>query len=312
MNISYRRPICTDTAVCMCFFSPAGFQRPKDNFLHIKKLLDNAKIPTFTIECVIGNQEPFLKDPTVQVKSNSYLFYKEQLYNLLVPRIPEQYTKLIFIDADIIFSDPGWIDRISEALKTHDILQPFQTAFWMSHCSSIYAKTCESTVYAICNNLETDGRTLIGNYHPGFSFAMTRDYFTKIGGFFDKCVFGSGDSMFCNLFMKKLGFILTTRSIDEEYEKWLEKAITVPMKFTYLPFTVYHMYHGSLVTRQYNSRYGLFKDYADTPFDSLFSVNSDGVYEVHDDKLNKILKDYFKSRNEDDVPFTYSRFRLQK
>lgn len=309
MDVIYKTPTRTDIAVCMCFFSPAGFQRPKQNFLNVEKMLTLARIPTFTIECLIGDQDPLLKNPTVQVKSNSYLFYKEQLYNLLVPKIPEQYTKLIFIDADIVFDDPSWVDKISNTLDRYDIIQPFKTAIWTSHCQKFYTKISESSVYAICTRVETDPRTYFGQYHPGFSFAMTRDYFTKIGGFFDKCVFGSGDSMFCNLFIKKAGFILTTRSIDEEYEKWLANALAVPIKFTYLPFKVYHMYHGSLIQRQYNSRYVLFKDYADTPFDSLFYVNSDGVYEVYDPKLNQILKEYFLSRNEDFVDFRYSRFQ---
>lgn len=309
MDIVYITPTCRDTAVCMCFFSPAGFKNPKENFLYVEKLLKRSSIPTFTIECVIGTQTPLLQNPTVQVRSNSYLFYKEQLYNLLVPKIPAQYTKLVFIDADIIFDDKKWIDKISIALDVYDVIQPFEKCIWLSHYRGMFMKQSVSTVYAISKKLEEEPLNLINRYHPGFSFAMTRSYFTKIGGFFDKCVFGSGDSMFCNLFIKKPGFILTIKSIDTEYEKWLEKALHVPIKFTYLPFTVYHMYHGSLIKRQYGSRYGMFRDYADTPFDSLFYVNSDGVYEPRDKKLNQILKGYFMSRNEDEIiQSTYSRF----
>lgn len=311
MNIQYSTPTCTDTAVCMCFFSPAGFQKPKQNLLYVEKLLRDANIPTFTIECVIGDQKPVIENPTVQVKSNTYLFYKEQLYNLLVPKIPEQYTKLIFIDADILFSNSQWVDRVSNALDTYDIVQPFQTAKWFDYDNKTVIQTRKGTLFGLEVDKIPPADIANDKYHPGFTVAMRRSYFDKIHGFFDKCIFGGGDTMFCNTFVKKPNFKTFVNFITYEYIKWFQHATNVSCKFSYMPFTVYHLYHGKLVDRQYISRYERLQEFKDVPFDSLFFVNQQGLYETTNEKLNQIMKDFFHSRNEDYEPSkqVYSRFR---
>ena len=296
MNLPYKRPTCTDIAVCMCFFSPAGFQRPKQNFLQIEKSLQKAKIPTFTIECVIGNQTPLLTNPTLRVRSDSCLFYKEQLYNLLVPKIPEQYTKLIFIDADIIFDNPHWVDMISKSLDKYDVVQPFENAIWTGSYYGSTLRVAKSLFFAIKTNVNEND---LPYYHTGFSFAMTRKYLTSIGGFFDKCIIGGGDSSFTSLFYKVPLQYAYAKSIRTEYCTWLENARQVPKKFTYLPMTVTHLYHGSIENRQYIARHQLLD--AIESWDDAIYTNQDGVYELKDKDMNDIMKRYFVLRREDDV-----------
>jgi hypothetical protein len=305
MDTKYSTPQCKDIAVCMCFFSPAGFQKPKQNFLYIKSLLDKAKIPTFTAECVIGNQVPLISNPTIQVRSNSCLFYKEQLYNLLVPKIPQQYTKLIFIDADIIFNKRDWVDQISRSLNIYDVVQPFETAIWMGSYYGITLRNVNSFFFGILTNVKNDE---LFNYHSGFSFAMTRTFLTKIGGFFDKCIVGGGDTSFCNLFPRIEPQYTYTKLIHLEYSKWFKNAMLVPKKFTYLPMTVYHLYHGTIENRHYDSRHKLL-DSVESWDDAIYT-NEDGIYELKHKDMNDIMKMYFVLRKEDDVP--YFKFKLVK
>lgn len=299
METKYFTPNRRDIAVCMCFFSPAGFKKPKENFKHVFKLLTNARIPTFTIECVIGNQVPVIENPTVQVRSDSCLFYKEQLYNLLVPKIPEQYTKLIFIDSDIIFNNKKWVDVISEALDTHDVVQPFETAILMSPYYGTYITIKKSLFFGLTQNLNvTDGNL----YHHGFSFAMTRDYYNKIGGFFDKCIIGAGDSAFSCLFFRYKFDIHLSNFIKREHTEWFNKASAIPKRFTYLPMTIYHMYHGNYSDRKYNNRHDLLNNIES--WDDFAYTNKYGVYELENVEYKKIMKGYFLSRKEDDFPST--------
>lgn len=300
MDISYRKPVCTDTAVCMCFFSPAGFQKPKNNFMYVKKLLDKANIPTFTIECVIGNQEPLLKDPTVQVRSNSYLFYKEQLYNLLVPKIPEQYTKLVFIDGDIVFNNKNWIDEISKTLNVFDVVQPFKTAVWLGPYYGTFMGKKDSYMFRLFHSPYPTISELT-KYHQGFSFAMTRKFFNKMGGFFDKCIIGGGDTSFALLFYKEKLKYNYSKIVATEYDKWSENVFLMPKRFTYMPFTVYHLYHGSTKSRGYNVRHRLLEELNIENWDDLVYTNEHNVYELKSQQANEIMKQYFLSRNEDGI-----------
>lgn len=301
-NIKYNIPTCSDTAVCLCFFSPAGFKRPKENFLYVYKLLTNAKIPTFTIECVIGNQTPLLENPTLQVRSESCLFYKEQLYNLLVPKVPEQYTKLIFLDGDILFEDKNWIDNISNLLNTYNVVQPFETAVLMDiNFQPIFIK--KSLFYGIKN--DNFKNQPIDKHHHGFSYALTRTFYNKIGGFFDKCIIGGGDTAFATLFHRTIIPSFYSSVIQPEYSRWNRNI--EEENITYLPTTIYHLYHGSDKNRKYANRHILLEQFDLKCWDDFVYKNKEGVYEIKNKKINEIMKQYFISRKEDEVPsFTLS------
>ena len=297
MDIKYNRPTCTDIAVCMCFFSPAGFQRPKNNFLHVQKLLTEATIPTFTIECVIGNQEPLLTNPTVQVRSNSCLFYKEQLYNLLVPKVPEQYTKLIFIDADILFEDKNWVDNISNLLNTHDVVHCFKTATLLKYDNIHPMKNVTSTV-----SVYKDTGIIEYRNHHGFGYGLTRQFYNNINGFFDKCIFGTGDTFFLNSCVPmKYTFYNVSEFIRKEYDKYLGNINQKDIRITYLPTRIFHLYHGSIENRKYVTRYEALKTIEIKDWNELFYTNNDGIYEIKSNDFKEITKEYFLSRKEDDV-----------
>jgi hypothetical protein len=295
---SYNTPKCTDTAVCLCFFSPAGFVNPKKNFLYVEGMLKRASIPYFTAECVIGDQTPFLDNPTLRTYSSSHLFYKEQLYNKLVPHISEQYTKLIFMDADIIFSDSNWVDTISNVLNTHDVVQPFQTAIWLSKDKRTVLRKLESSIYGIHVHKIDPKLAVSDRYHSGFSFAMTRSLFNKLGGVFDKAIVGGGDC----LLLKTLFKITSTSSISPfivtEFVKYIETR-TFSIRCGYLPCTVYHLYHGSIANRNYVNRHKHPYLIALPSWDHAVTLNESGMYELKDKKIDTLMQNYFRSRNED-------------
>ena len=61
---------------------------------------------------------------------------------------------------------------------------------------------------------------------------------------------------------------------------------------------LYHLYHGSIVNRQYVSRYSYFEKY-DNVEHCLVGKNKDGVYELKDSETNKNMFTFFRSRDDD-------------
>ena len=99
----YAEPTTADMAVLMTYFNPANSVRILQNFLQVRYFLQKAAIPLYTAELAF-NESPFLlKDATVQFRTTSYMFYKENLIKLLTATIPTTYTKLCILDADIMF-----------------------------------------------------------------------------------------------------------------------------------------------------------------------------------------------------------------
>ena len=65
---------------------------------------------------------------TLRLRTSSCLFQKERLLNLLEARVPQQYGKVLFLDADVLLGDAGgggWYDSLSHLLDAHEEVHPF-------------------------------------------------------------------------------------------------------------------------------------------------------------------------------------------
>ena len=280
-----------DMAIGLVFFNPAGSKRMVMNYLYVWNLLKTKGFPVYTMELVFGDEEPEIKK-AIHVRGNSYMFHKERLCRLLEEHIPKKYKKILFMDADIVFGGSEWYEETSKLLDTHDVVQPFTRAHWLDLTYTTTELTRETA-------LHMKGPMWDFKYHPGFAWAFRRDWYNEVG-FFDWAVTGSGDTL--------------------SSAKWLNKAF--PEKFKSLPSAmkrayatyrklespsitcregdVFHLYHGSRKNRQYSERHHLLD--VSTDIQDMIKINSDGVYEWKDPKWNLVMYDYFKNREDDDVP----------
>jgi hypothetical protein len=71
----------------------------------------------------------------------NYLYILEKMKVAKIPVFtdtPETYTKIAFIDPDVIFAEPDWYNMLSELLDTHDVVQCFDTV----RCLDITYRKC--------------------------------------------------------------------------------------------------------------------------------------------------------------------------
>jgi hypothetical protein len=281
-----------DMAVCLVIFNPASTKRILMNYLFVINKFKLEKLPLFSIELVFENREPEIVE-AIHVRSKSFLFHKERLYRILEKTIPSKYTKLAFLDADIVFDDISWYDKTSELLDKYDVVQPFERAHWLDLTYADRQLTRETAV----KMTEKEYSTL---YHPGFAWCMRREWYNKTG-FFDYAVSGSGDALSVAGWLKKKfpkHFKSCPKSIEKAYQDFFAKPAP---KITFLKgMEVSHLYHGSREKRQYVSRHELLETNKDIR--TLLKINSDGVFDwVNPAEWNPKFLNYFQSRNDDDL-----------
>lgn len=300
----YVEPTVKDTAVLLAFYNPARFRRLLKNALYLIEIFKRNKIPYFVAECVFDGKAPQIPGATLVVRSNSYMFYKEQLINLLEKKVPKQYTKLVMLDADILFDAPDWIDQISYALERVDIIQPYATACWLSPDNKRVASNKKSYAYAIVHKLPLNDQT-VHTYHPGFAWAFKRSTFQAMGGFYPKAIVGAGDMLFAFNFYKRgipesyITNFMKTRFMIDDWAAYNERFKSLNAKVGYLNLKALHLFHGLVVGRQYATRHELIKKRLIKPWDEMITINADGLTEFRDPSLHKFLLPYFKGRNED-------------
>jgi len=288
--------VSKDMAICIVMFNPANTKRLLMNYHYVVNQFKLKKLPVFTLELAFG--EPQIAD-AIHVRGNSIMFHKERLCRLLETKIPPEFKKLAFVDADILFDDESWYYKASKLLDTHDIVQPFETCSWLDLTyteKTLTRETCVKMIEPVYNS----------KYHPGFAWCFRREWYNKVG-FFDWAVSGSGDALSVAAWMGKsfpVGFKSCPSSIQLEYNKFTWKPRP---RITYLKdVEVTHLYHGSRQNRQYTERHNLLEVFTDITM--LIRINKDGVYEwVRADIWNPRFLKYFKDRNDDDLGLELDR-----
>ena len=270
------------------------------NSLYVLNLMKPQGLPVFTLELVFDTPE--IAD-AIHVYSKSYMFHKERLYRVLEKHVPEKYTKLIFLDADVYFEDKNWYQRLSSLLDNYDVVQPFDNAVWLdlSYTTNLMtAKSFPMITYrynAIGNKIP-----IFDGTHPGLAWAMRREWYNNVG-FFDFCILGGGDKLSAVAWMKINNNNNNMSEVLPCYRKeYTTFCMQNPARITYLQgSTIYHLFHGHRKNRKYQERYQILKNYNDDIHDLIF-INDDGVFEwKQPDLFNSKFLEYFISRGDDDI-----------
>jgi len=281
-------------AICLVMFNPVNSKRMLMNYHYIVNEFKLQHFPIFTLELLYPNRSPQIAD-AIHVKSNSVMFNKENMCRVLERYIPPKFTKLAFLDADVVFKDKQWYSKTSDLLETHDIVQPFETCNWLDLTYSKIESTRKTFVLLKTTEISWD-------YHPGFAWCFRREWYNKFG-FFDLGLNGGGDSLSAVLWMKldyTKGYFLhknMTSIFIEDFNK------TPRPRITYIKNSIlYHLYHGSRINRQYCDRSKIFDNCPN--ISDMIITNSHGIYEWNSefkDKMNHIFLKYFEDRNDDDL-----------
>jgi len=281
----YDKPRKRDMAICLVYFNSAKSKRLPMNYFYTSEKLKLANIPNYTLE--LYYDRPEIKN-AFHVKGDSFLFHKERLCRLLEKKVGWFYSKIMFLDADIVFTDPKWYTEVSNLLDKHDVVQPFKTAMWsdITYTESLQARN--NVLFA-----ERGGR-YDPTLHPGFAWAFRRNWFRKVG-FFDYGITGSGDTLSAAAW---LDLKFPVGYLQPALKPAFDDFCKLPRpRITHASGNVVHLWHGSKKNRRYVERHSILKDVTDVR--NIVRIAKNGVFELLDSELNEKLKLYFVGREDD-------------
>lgn len=277
-------------------------------FIKQSRLYNN--VETVLVEGIYGsNCLPDYSDRLflhIKKQIPNVMWIKENLLNIAVQHLPENWSSAVVVDRDTFFCNQNWATECEESLNYYDVVQPWSSYYFLDKNNNI-----DTQIKIRDNNDGFVKRIYEKNCirgHPGFSWGFSRKFYSKIGSFFDKNIVGGGDTIFTHglisgllrdedlLLLFERQFSSTyKRCIDPEYTNYINKAKN--SKFGYLEGTVLHYYHGSIENRQYNSRYDyLCEKKYNCSIDTFY--NCDKVLCLTDSglRLESDIKKYFELR----------------
>jgi hypothetical protein len=239
-----------ELAVVCVFWSPAGWRSLHRNYLRFLHEMRWWGVPTYNVEVAYEGQEFATPDAWLQIRGGRehVLWQKERLINLAVERLPERFDKVAWIDADMIFLDPTWPERVCQMLEEWPVVQMWDT--W--HCADADGK-----VASVKTCVGTHGERYVTNVDccPGGAWAARR----TVWPLYDRHIVGSGDSMMVEGWTghrARRCLRMMNEPMEAHFRAWSADAYAkVQSQIACLPGDAMHLYHGRLQDRQYHARW---------------------------------------------------------
>lgn len=288
--------------VILPYFNHCGFRRRRELFVQFVKRLSTVCGIKVIVSELLGS-EPLPCLPVYQhlkFKSTYPLWMKENLINRAVERLPRDWKYMAWIDADISFLNKTWVQDTLDELKTHDIIQMFQTCVNLGPRKEAI-KIDKSFGYMFKDSgtpwVSTDK---YGFWHPGYAWACTRKAYTQMEGLIEWAILGSAD--------RHMAFALMGRAessapgnVHENYKRLLRdfQRLCTGLTLSYIPGTILHHWHGSLANRKYRERWDILTRHQFDPLSDIRTHKGLVVLTKKGLRIQENLLDYFIGRKED-------------
>jgi len=303
--------------------NPERYKQRTKLFKEFMARMKNYNVNHVVVECVQGCR-PFevthAHNPFhIQLSTQSVLWMKENLVNIALSRLPPNWKYAAWIDGDVDFVNPSWVDDMIHELQHAPVVQLFEHAIdlgpdheflhkWESFGSSyVKGKPFKGSKKEWENEdyYYTQGTT--GEYwHSGYAWAATREALNGLGGLIDFGIAGAGDHhMACALIGK--ANLSVPKNVHPNYIKllkeWEMRALRTTHKHMgFVKGTIVHYWHGKKRDRNYRGRWEILSR---NDFDPTRDIHKDtkGLWVLHpsNNQLRDDLRHYFQSRNEDSI-----------
>lgn len=296
--------------VVTCISNPVRYKSRYDLYWKFKKHVEDAGAILYTTEMAFGDRPHVLTERDnprhVQVRSFFELWSKENMLNLAIQALPDDWEYVAWVDADLQFVRPDWLQETVEQLQHYHFVQMF------SHAQDIgpQFEPMKSHTGFVYDWYHFPQRTAKGGYatfsHPGYAWAARREALDAVGGLIDHGILGSGDRhMACGLIGKmehsyNANVHPNYKEVCLEWQRRAEKF--VKRDIGYVSGTINHYWHGSKANRLYNDRWQILVEHQFDPYRDIFK-DTQGLWQLDDDKigLRDSIRRYFRSRHEDDT-----------
>ena len=289
-------------AVVTCFFNPCGYLATSRNYRRFCRGLQASGYPLYTIECAFGDA-PFTlpAGPNVlQVRTRDVMWHKEGLLNRVIAELPDDFDKVAWVDADVLFSNRSWLLDVERLLDERPVAQVFEDAVMLGRRHEPTEARYSVARIATVNRA---GAMNLARAHPGFGWAARREILAQ-HGLFDRNIVGCGDGL---MVYAMYGWwdhpflVHYNGAMRRDFERWAHPFHqSVRGRVGFVPGTIYHLWHGERVNRRYVERIRYLTDHHFDPATDL-APDENGLWRWASDKpaMHAAIEHYFYQRQED-------------
>ena len=308
-----------DMAIITCYFNWCGFMNPTRNFHRFLREMKKNDIPVFGVELSITDNfetTGMCGWSQLKVKRENVCFQKEACLNLVEKKVPEQYTKIAWIDCDLIFLNDNWYHQASKKLDKHKLIQLYTHGY----NTDKYGRTVlEFPSIMYMRDRVPHSEWVKHSGYPGGAWAARRELW-KHGGLYPYAVMGGGDtvfiySMYDHSFEKSAHENIGIKKNAESsiYTSWKKSVNSyVGRDISYIENKFLHEWHGDKKNRNYIDRHTILKN---IDIKKQVKLNARGIiefYNITDSTIYDEIYNYFLERDEDGLSDTFKDMLTMK
>jgi hypothetical protein len=278
--------------------------------------LDTAPVPDPTWH--VSKQPPARNDQDyIKVRAHDSIWLKENLINIGVQHLPPDWKYMAWVDADVIFARPDWVDETLQALQHYATVQMWTQAYDLTpnyeplgkHLGFVYSKR-----EGLPMPSGPGGDYYYGTpgtpgtphaWHPGWAWGWRRDALDTVGGFLETGALGAGDNHMARS-LYGLGRKSYHPRVHPNYARsvlqWQDRAALLKENVGAIDGLLLHYWHGRKKDRKYADRWQIL---VDTQFDPMADLTKDSRGVLRLSGRNVAFRDgartYFQQRNEDSI-----------
>ena len=284
-------------------------------------VLSNEQAHLVTIECAYGEREfaidknPSLNHTVLHVRTESEIWFKENLINVAMQSLPPDWKYMAWVDADVIFVRPDWVGETIQQLQHYKVIQmwsQFQdvtsnfeligTARSFMDCH-VYGGVASVSV-GMHSDYSPDKKRVGYPGAPGLAWAMTKEAWNHLGGLIDISILGACDWYMAHALVGNIELVLSNQYSPRYIElllEWQSRAEKhIRRNVGVMKGLAIHYWHGPKVDRKYGSREQILIQNNYNP-DIDLKRDWQGLYQLTDRSIglrDGIMK-YGRERNED-------------
>lgn len=298
--------------VITCYFNPNRYRSKLRNYRLFRESLKVSGIPCITMECHPPGECSDLAefDDVHTVISRHIMWQKERLLNLAIARLPKEWDVVAWLDCDVLFENRDWATQAVRQLNSHAVVQLFSHIVrlprgetWGSQRGKCWngfaASVGKGPDHLVTGRVTRHGFT-------GFAWAAHREILSQ-HGLYDSCIAGGGDHVMAHAFAGDWSSDCVDRTLggstprQMHFANWARDINqSIRARMSHVPGTIFHLWHGDIVDRQYHSRHRALALQDFDPFTDL-RTGEGGCWEWASDKpaLHLWAAQYFADRKED-------------
>jgi hypothetical protein len=294
--------------VVTAIFNPIGWESRLRLYRNFEQHMLESGVRLTTVECVLGERPHVLGGTPgvnhIPVRASTLLWNKENLINIGISRLPNDWKQVAWIDADIRFRRREWAAETVDQLQQYEVLQPWSDCYDLGPQGEHVAHH-RSFCRQWCNGAPVGPSHCYVFAHPGYAWAATRHAIDAVGGLMETAAAGAGDHHMALALIGKV-HMSVPRGVAPGYMRpliqWQHRAThTINYNIGYLEgSTIEHHWHGRKPDRKYIERWDIITKHFFDP-DTDIKRNIWGVLELTGEKpsLKRDIDRYFRQRNED-------------